>query len=75
MRGQKTTSPLLTGTLPSALLGLEIVIDHALDHVQHPALLPHFLYNTGVVDVPLTLSLAVLALEGVSFTDERSNNG
>ena len=70
-QGQERTSPLLTGTLPSALLWLEIVIYHALYQLQHPPLLGHLLSHTGVVDVPLTLSLPVLALERVSFTEER----
>ena len=38
-QGQERTSPLLTGTLPSALLWLEIVIYHALYQLQHPPLL------------------------------------
>ena len=70
-QGQERSSPLLTGTLPGTLLRLEVVTYHALDQLQHPPLLRHLLGHTGVVDVPLALSLPVLALERVSFTEER----
>ena len=45
---------------------MEVVVDHTLDHGQHLVLVLQFLGNTVVVDVPLTLSLTVLALEGVT---------